>query len=265
MKKLLFTFAVLLSSFAAQAQEIPYQSLLREDRVWVNYYDYHGDYDDETDESTSFSIILSYRFHGDTIVDGHTYKVCYELTDDPEYKTKAKRVRGCAGSVDWDKYKKAALVREEGLKVYARFPISNGFSDYEDVLYDFEQMRKEFKMEEVEIAGQKCMKYYNEYEEEYIESIGSSSGVGTLLSPIWGIPTCFPFAVSGLSHVLDDQGNIIFMTKEFVGQYGGIKDVRDKDNFSHNNQYYNIKGQAVDIKSAPAGIYIHNGKKVIVK
>ena len=31
------------------------------------------------------------------------------------------------------------------------------------------------------------------------------------------------------------------------------------------NRYYNMMGQQVDGNNLPAGIYIHNGKKVLVK
>jgi hypothetical protein len=32
-----------------------------------------------------------------------------------------------------------------------------------------------------------------------------------------------------------------------------------------NGAYYNIMGQKMDANNLPAGIYIHNGKKVLVK
>ena len=266
MKKLLLTI-VLLLGIAAQAQQIDfgdYQSLLREDRVWVNYMDNNSD-----DPAHEFSYTYSYYLSGDTIINGLKYKKCYMHVNDVE---SAKNTTSCGYLFVWDNSHVIACLREEGNKVFVRPELFDAIptedlsynettGDY--LLYDFGAYELKFNVGETKIADKTCKTYSNKSGVAYIETIGAVD-FGTLLVPDWPVATCTTFNMSGLSHVIDKEDNIIYKSKKYHNASSSITDIKQLS-LENTSCYYNLQGQAVDIKSAPAGIYIHNGKKVVVK
>lgn len=268
MKKILFTLAVLLSSFAAQAQEVPYQPLVVEGRTWVNNYEFHAD------EETLITFTYNYEFCGDSTVNEISYKKCFITVND---EVTASLVKNKYHNFEfaWDKTKPFALLREDGNKVLAI--IDEKYSDKiiadvypetgELILYDFDKIKEQvydgtLKKTAVTIDKEQCNSYSDKSNNiVYVEGIGACD-LGTLLFPTW---ECIPGTVysnSYLSHVTNKEGQIVYTSR--FSPFSGIDDV-EVEKAKNDNQYYNIKGQVVDIKSVPAGIYIHNGKKVIVK
>lgn len=252
------------ASVIIHAQESDYQTLLREDRVWVNSMNNISDIPED-----EFSYTYSYFLNGDTIINGIKYKKCYMHVDDEE---NAKNTTSCGYHFVWDNTKAVAYLREEGNKVYAlpelfdALPIevlsySKETKDY--LLYDFGAYESTYTVGQIDIAGTACKSYSSELGTIYIESIGAVN-YGTLLVPEWPVSTCTTFNMSALSHVTDRQGNIVYKSPNFRGGNSSIKDITTSSK-ENNALYYNLHGQAVDIKSAPAGIYIHGGKKVVVK
>ncbi len=266
--------------------------LVREDRTWVNRFVQLGDSPEETDNEDmwGYSYYFCYRFRGDTVVNGVTYKKCLVKYED-EQKA-AKKTFGCGGLSYSEKSYKAnasqgghptgwqecALVRAKDMRVY----LFDGETDKpginnELLIANYASMRAEarkgnLEVEQVDVAGVACNKYMGEYRLDYqmftfgtIESIGPATGVGVILAPSEDLPTCMYYAYAGLSHVLDADGNIIYKSPRYVPNvWDAIKDVK-ADSKPVDNKYYNLQGQEVDIKKAPAGVYIHNGMKLIVR
>lgn len=277
MKKYMFSVVVLLTGVVAWAQQIDfgeYHSLLREDRVWVNYYDhidpsYDSDFP-EIEVDNSYTITYTYELRGDSVIDGIKYKKCYmkrgekKLIYESENAQKLKEVDH-----------PVAFLREEGLLVYCRyndypqdlFHEHQDYSEDEYLLYDFGDARAQVLLgsgvlEKVNLGGN----FFNQYTIGFyslIESIGNSSH-SVLLFKEWLLPTCEIYNVSAISHVLDKDGNVIFKSKNYRPEppLSTVNDLKD-EGLKGDNRYYNLMGQPVSNPSA--GIYIHNGKKVVVK
>ena len=278
MKHFIFTIgALLLGGITAQAQFADYQSVLREDRMWVNYYDYNNLYYDETNGDITtkpYTLIYTYELKGDTVVDDKSYKKCYMRISE-----KCDLGAGCDVK-DLSLYSSnpVALVREEGMKVVSKlldYPknlvpdyfYSLGMGDSEYVSYDFEDYRQDVingscSVSLVNLGGHDCNLYNRMWPDIVLESVGPCSGLGTLLFSEWAVSTGMIFTESGLSHVLDGNGNIIYKSPEYHNTITAINDITIPANVV-DEHYYNLQGQRVD--NPTPGIYIHGGKKVVVK
>ena len=140
--------------------------------------------------------------------------------------------------------------------------------------YDFLNRENFVELEPLTIEGKSCCRYAYIGEQGdtlayVVEGIGFDSyDMGDLLTPFTRKPD--PNADyqewCGLSHVVKD-GKIIYKGMRYRdGALDGIDEVvADKSPRSLDDNYYNLMGQPVgkDVPTAP-GIYIHNGKKIIV-
>ncbi len=271
-KQVLFiTIAFLLTGVAAHSEIVGYQSILQEGRVWVNHIDCYDGYHPEE----CFSVTYSYEMHGDSVLNGLSYKKCYlksskhlPLHTDADYT-----------SLSLFRNTPVALIREDGMKVYVKlcdFPyefLTNCYElDEEYLAYDFEKARqnspREFIITQESVNGVPCNHYEptvyatGDYTTEMIESVGACGGMGTLIFPVWITTTGPYYDFSGLSCVLDNNGKIIYKSKGYREPIAsGIVEIH-KDTVT-DDAYYNLQGQRVDTPSG--GIYIHGGKKVVVK
>lgn len=267
-----------------------FQPLVREDRIWVNKYDYYGFSPEDTDDEDlwSTSYMYMYRFEGDTLVNGVKYKRC--LTKVNDEKMAARKNPTCGGGhvratvstkqkaqpLGWYE---CALVRAKDMRVYKFVEETEEFgTNTEEQIANYAALRldtrdKYISQNTINIDGVPCNQYKridwggrSEFDAtNNIESIGPATGVGDILFPYEGISTCELYSVSGLSHVLNKDGEIIYKTPTYdPNSWSKVSDIQVVKPVN-NNRYYNLQGQQVDIKSAPAGIYIHNGKKVVVK
>ncbi len=126
----------------------------------------------------------------------------------------------------------------------------------------------------IEIEGVECTRcaYVNEQGDTMcyvVEGIGfDSKCMGDLLTPFTRMPD--PNAdyqeYCGLSHVVKD-GKIIYKGMRYrEDQYTGIGEVAADQRHPQDGNYYDLMGRAVgkDVPTMP-GIYIHNGKKIVVR
>jgi len=131
------------------------------------------------------------------------------------------------------------------------------------------------EVEPLEIEGVECSRYA--YIDEQgdtvayvVEGIGfDSRDMGDLLTPFTRRPdpTADYQEWCGLSHVVKD-GQIIYKGMRYRhGAFEGIDEtVADRTQRPADPNYYNLMGQPVgkDVPTSP-GIYIHNGKKIVVR
>ena len=257
--------ALLLGGIAAQAQEADYQPLVREGVRWVNHHSFGGE--DFYTEPTHYAI----EFHGDTVVTqsgvSRHYKKCYKYDVDPQ---------GTPMPIDYAKMRPAALAREDGRKVYViKFEMS--FLDSEYVLYDFSLSQESVQLyndcidESVNytIGGTTVVDGYtcNIYEGglgKIIESIGLVSGLnGDLLWPkfyeVIGVDSYY-----GLDYVEDLDGNIIYKAPWYSDNSSISQVDRDAD-VSADPRWYDLLGRPHETRPTQPGIYIHQGRKVVVK
>ena len=144
--------------------------------------------------------------------------------------------------------------------------------------YQREQFLNEdnfIKVDPIMIGGYRCSRlaYINEQGDTLayvVEGIGfDSRDLGDLLTPFTRKPD--PDADyqewCGLSHVVKD-GQIIYKGMRYrEDDYNGIDEVEAGRSARHyDGTYYNLMGQPVgkDVPTTP-GIYIHNGKKIVVQ
>ena len=262
MKKLLLSAMVLLATcIAAQAQSGGYLPLVREGVRW-HYVKKDYNFGDVDYQETRYF----YEFKGDSIFEGKTYKKCYVTSDNPEYN----------GLV--------ALVREENKRVY-RFFVDDKWASvasYDNkpmLIYDFNPsdlfvfcFGKTFSFApsgSLMIGGKECKRY--SFSKEGFEGYSLIEGVGVerrrdiwyhgnLLEPLLGIFSGdgIPETIYAFECLTDLGGNVLYKA-------GGLSAVSDLkvESEKADNRYYNLQGQPVS--NPTQGIYIHNGKKVIVK
>ena len=141
--------------------------------------------------------------------------------------------------------------------------------------YDLFNRENFVEVDPLVIEGVSCCRYAYVGEQGdalayVVEGIGFDSyEMGDLLTPFTRKPD--PDADyqewCGLSHVVKD-GKIIYKGMRYRhGAFDGIDEVvADRSPRPQDDNYYNLMGQSVgkDVPTAP-GIYIHNGKKIIVR
>ena len=256
MKKFIFTIVMLFTcsiAAQAQAQSEDYLPLVREGVRW-HYVKSFIDSQEEIFVDTPYY----YEFKGDSILNGKTYKKCYVTSSEPKE----------SGLV--------ALVREEDKKVYRKFvndelskpELIYNFNPAELSVDGFNLYDKIESTKNVSIEGVDC-KVYQVKNAQDIDNIALIEGVGVdlsssnyyhgnLLSPLINYCTCYVETVYTLDRLEDLDGNILYT----YSQYSAIKDLKAESEKA-DNRYYNLMGQPVSTPTQ--GIYIHNGKKVVVK
>lgn len=276
MKILLLTLVTLLSAVATQAQESTYQPLVREGVRWYYGYYVNPEVGDGIYDSQCY-----YEFKGDSVINGNVYKKLYRTVIkgdffDPEVSGKQLPVTTleCC-MIEKDKVVYAVYEHPDQVDYmdnrFMGFPHEGIKTEYGIKLYDFNQSLESITGHAT-IQGVKCNQYDTKfyYEADDFVTLRLIEGFGyknddwilycTLPYPYIPRPTC----CKGWYFIqfTDTDGKVIFDPNKDV--YSGINDIK-AGTVKSDTGYYNLQGQAVDIKSAPAGIYIHNGKKVVVK
>lgn len=266
MRQLVLSLVVVMCAITGAAQFAPYQSMLQEGRKYVNFMNVRGhpDYGD-------YSYNYTFYLHGDSVVNGRTYKCCYIIVNDEV----ASRPVKCGSKLP-QMGSLCSLLREENMVLYAlktddlldvQMMTSDGYNQEtgEYILYNFASARESVEAGSgsasiVEVDGHSC-NLLKGWWGEFLESVGRVDSYGTLLAVGWGIANCRPNNVSGLSHVINADGEIIYKSKYYKEELSGIDDVIESNTDYNDNNYYDLQGRIVDIKSAQPGIYIHHGKK----
>ena len=242
--------ALLLGGVAMQAQEADYQPLVREGVRWVNNSQFIH-YGDETYYGPIGTDVL--QFCGDSVIatgsGTHSYKI----------------VKGAYG----------VFMREENKKVYLWD--QQAWMDDEFVMYDFSdtetatynngyEFTESFVLcDTVEIGGKQCRVFKNWNNTSFIiESIGLvSQTYGDLIHT-----SLIPYAGGGyhysLDHVEDLDGNIIYKAPWYSDNSSISQVDRDAD-VSADPSWYDLLGRPHETRPTQPGIYIHQGRKVVVK
>lgn len=271
MRQLVLSLVFILCAITGSAVEFaPYQSMLQEGRKYVNFMNVRGHPD-----YGNYSYNYTFTIHGDSVVNGRTYKCCYILVNDEISSRPVK-----CGSKLPQMGTLCALLREEDMVLYSLDAegllcvqmLSSG--DYNEetgeyILYRFAEYRELIEegngsVSTIEIDGKPC-NVLKCWLGEFIESVGRVDTYGTLLAVGWGVAMCKPNNVSGLSHVINADGDIVYKSKFYKEEQSGVDDVVEADYEPGDDNYYDLQGRVVNIKDAQPGIYIHHGKKYIVQ
>lgn len=281
------------------AQELPFIPVVREGVQWV-----HGMvYTNENKRSTINENKMTIEFLGDSIVNGVTYKKCIRTFNKADkilvsnsgntfsITTEPTVIGLCREFVEDDKQYFNVIYTDryiDEMLVYAPYvlPYNDNevtvyrldvnsenplecfindikiyYPDYSNIFYNFEEKST------IEINGSQryFMKYGNKLGgyELWTEGIGYDS---------WGQSTnvILPRMLGGvyyateLNHVVE-EGKVVYKSPLFDENLVDVMSAIDnvQVNPIKDNRYYNLMGQPVSNPSE--GIYIHNGKKVIVK
>ncbi len=271
------------------AQEYEYVPFVREGVKWV-----YGIFNDDSfyPPDPLFPAGVTYlnlEFKGDTIINGKTYKAMHKYHGD---------------AINTENDTIPIYLREENKVVYGIVPDGKCYADCpiglsvdqdfydlklsgeEFVLYDFNDPiafcnvilnEKSGSSDEyqhlytdtIAIGEHKAKRYVGNYcfsNFSIVEGIGYD-GESSYPLFLWWSLSFGGEATFGLSHVVKD-GQIIYKGMRYRhGAFTGIDEtVADRTQRPADPNYYNLMGRPVgkDVPTAP-GIYIHNGKKIVVR
>ena len=293
-KTLLLTLLALLGMSQTVAQEYEYIPFVREGVKWVYYYNNPdgGFYPPRPDLAIG-KVYLTLEFRGDTVINGKTYKAMHKYFGD------AINEENDTIPVCMREENKVVYGFVPDCKYYADCPIGMGRTYNENILdgeeftlYDFNDPAA-YLTEELGWVDEDVALYYSTVSIDTITAgehlvkqfaIGYNDMPTPLFSIIDGIGfdsmytytsgyTLFPlrpvsigsYAEFALSHVIEN-GEIIYKAKKY-GEPDGIDEVvTDNTRRPLDPNYYNLTGQPVgkEVPTTP-GIYIHQGKKIVVR
>ncbi len=269
-----------MAGYGMQAMADEYLPLVREGVRW------HCNYNESDEDGYSYEWHFYYEFKGDTIINGNVYKKLYRSytggSDLPPFGLQNGYKETTLECSMMEKDKVVYVIYENPHVYYhndGRFFFDHDEEYLEEIqteyglmLYDFNQP-SELITGHCTIQGVKCNQYATKYKlwlDEYI-NLDLIEGFGYKKGVIYNVMCTLPYPYQPqafdndgywyCTKLTDTNNNVLFQPyKDFIG----INDVK-VDAAKRDLNYYNLQGQAVDIKSAPAGIYIHGGKKVVVK
>ena len=302
MKRLLIiSMLALLGMTQAVAQEYEYVPFVREGVKWVYYYIYHGNPFSPDDPNLALGkVYLTLEFRGDTVINGKAYKAMHKYFGDaineendtvPIYmRDEDKKVYGIV--TDSKHY------RDCPIGIGGTDDVFEKISNHEEfILYDFNDptayltellgWEDEFdtyffntlSIDTISVGNHLVKRFFISHCDmsiplfSIIEGIGFDSMaryntmtpglLGYTLFPIWKMGGYSPYFA--LSHVIED-GEIIYKATGYGATDGIDEVVADKTSRPLNPNYYNLMGLPVgkDIPTVP-GIYIHHGKKIVVR
>ena len=273
MKKILLSATILCSCVLAQAQQTDYTPLVREGVKWI-YHELDVDCIEGTFKDKPFEVY----FKGDTTINGFTYKKCYKRYTSP---------------IQPEQF--VAIMGEQEKVVYLKWPDF----DFDNVM-DFSSDEKGTKLidfnspfnvnpffdtpdpEEIEpitINDVQCKRFIvdkgNSWERLQIEGVGfdydfrSGNYGGVIYMPYNSSGESLIWTEYRFDHLEDSEGDVIYQSQDFAKW----TKVYDEDSATHDikvmgpvdDSYYNLMGQPVAHPEDAPGIYIHEGKKVVVK
>ena len=246
MKKVLLFAMLLLPQLLAAQNFYSYQPMLAEGKAWtVNHPRFIGE------ERWAKELLK-----GDTVINGHQMKVCYQEFNGASYASSA--------------------YYEEGRKVY----VYSYRAKKEDLVFDFDLKagdKAELSGREIEVVDEfmvsaqghehRAMRIAytadgNKETELWIEGIGTRAGLLSLYRQAIGATVEFGSCTIG--------DEILFTAEDFT-RISAIRTIKTSERT--NNAVYDLQGKRVANSSEfqgssfklPKGVYIQNGKKVVVK
>ena len=296
MKKFfIISFLALLGMSQAAAQQYEYVPFVREGVKWVYYY-YNNGYI-PYDGLAVGKVYLNLEIKGDTIINGKTYKAMHKYYGDeinnlndtiPVYLREENRV--VYGIVPDGKVNPDCFVGYGPVPVFgydSNSIFSLVWAGEEFVLYDFNNTQNYYEdfysywndpydpnffsyigCDTITIGNRLAKRHIlkENYREDYIiEGIGFDGiNVGFIIAYFYFESAYYPRF--HLSHVIED-GRIIYKGIHYdPNNVTGIDEVAADKARQADGNYYNLMGQSMG-KQLPTtpGIYIHNGKKIVVK
>lgn len=263
----------LLGSAASQGQTADYQPLVREGVRWI--------YATQTVYSEDYESAMSYyglEFYGDTTIvtknGSEVFKKCY-MMGAPAQSSYYK--------VDFSKRPPRAFLREVDRKVYLieasdlQAAEWSGEPPRVDLIYDFSDdgkvtlvgmqgtaSRTFTRQSQTDVAGHLCGVFSegNANTDRIVESIGLvSRWDGDLYQARW-YWEAGPTTYYGLSHVVTADGEVIFKGPNY-GLFSGVNEVQAAA--GDDSRWYIVTGVAFAGRPSQPGLYIHGGRKVIIR
>ena len=293
-KKLLFTLLALLGMTQMAAQGYEYVPFVREGVKWVYFFD--NEYDDLYGADPYLPLGKNYlvlEIKGDTVIAGKSYKAMHKYSGsaiDCDHDTIPIFLR------EEDKVV-YGIVPE--YNYYFDCPIGYGpqylleglygqiWNGEEFIMYDFADTKNYYESEKmfdpekyddyqfsyvgsdyITVDGRQVKRHViNRYSDEdyIIESVGYD-GTESGFTLHYFYSKTWADAVFHLSHVVEN-GQIIYKGIYFdPGIQTGIDEVVADQRRVEDDNYYNLVGQPVgkEVPSTP-GIYIHQGRKIVVR
>ena len=257
-----------------------YQPLVREGVVWHYFY---WNYDYEV-TMYPYSTELNVQFKGDTTICGVQYKKCF-LFDSPTLPDNALPVyyaREENGKVMFTQPRHQVVDTLHGAfmpEIPGEFFELNG----ETLVYDFSDMSsfaenihaEIVSTSEVEVNGVPAKKYHLSlsdadelpvaYECDFVEGVGVDGiNCGVLFRPFIVLSTGYYSRPCGFNKLTDLDGNVLYKGAQF-DKYNSIDRVADDASAAADPRWYDLLGHPFDSRPTQPGVYIHQGKKVVVK
>ena len=250
------------------------QPLVREGVVW-HYVYWNYDY-----EVTMYPYCteLNVQFKGDTTICGVQYKKCF-LFDSPTLPDNALPVyyaREENGKVMFTQPRHQVVDTLHGAfmpEIPGEFFELNG----ETLVYDFSDMSsfaenihaEIVSTSEVEVNGVPAKKYHlslpDAYECDFVEGVGVDGKYGgVLFCPFIILSTGYSSRPCGLIKLTDLDGNVLYKGAKY-DKYNSIDRVDDDASAAADPRWYDLLGHPFDSRPTQPGVYIHQGKKVVVK
>ena len=288
MNKTIFTLLVAMATaMGIGAAEYQYVPLVQEGVKWVYAYTVPSEANEYAPQPTIYYAI---ELKGDTLIGGEQYKKAYRyfLREHKELDTSTmypvayvretnKKVYGISNEhVDAVAFYNTGIYNRsnvEGKKVdkidghdlYLMCDFGDVYRYFEDFEYPYFNSTNGYEESFIEIDGYLRKKYILS-ELTLIEGVGfdvSIPFVGDWLNPYVELLTCLCDRPMGLAHVENADGKVIYKGRYYDPNVG-VDDVL-LDFFPADGRYYNLQGMPVAHPEAAPGIYIHNGRKVVVK
>ena len=284
-KTILITLLALLGMTQMVAQDYEYVPLVREGVKWVYFYNNSDDTYPANPNLAIGTVYLKLECKGDIVIDGKTYKAMHK------YYGNAINTENDTIPIYLREEDKVVYAIVPDGKLYPDCPIGNYASpgDFEAlqdgrefVLYDFNNPKEfwdnlasqidfpiwEQYCDTIVVGNHLAKRFVGTLWSEFrmIESIGIDGPTSYTLSFLRPTFVGGGDAYFGLSHVVED-GQIIYKGLNYDPDvHVGVDEAfADKSPRLLDPNYYNLMGQPVG-KELPtaSGIYIHQGKKIIV-
>ena len=251
MRKILLLMASVVCSLASFAQESDYHSLLKEGKTW-NYL-FHDVNKWEQYEKTEDR---SYIIKGDTIIGGKSYKKMLQVTPEGTNYYCALREENCQVLMYVDDAKQDTLLYDFNLKPEEEYVINDVHLEfvYSEVV--------DFHNNPLAVYHYKRWLYepWNSGVFIIVEGVGTRQG-WNVFDNFRTLPTNGIYKLEEFLSCYED-GECIFTCEDFQQISTDIKSVNRI--YEHNAPIYNLQGLRLN-SALRKGIYIQNGKKVVMK
>ena len=278
MKKIIFSLLMLMGITGVQAQEYEYVPLVREGVKRVYLFDKgldgYGPYVYYTEEMRGETTINGnqyknlYRYYGDELDVNTTAPYAYVREADKKVYAVLDEDNKLEDG-DYNVYKNGdPIIETENFETTGEYLIYD-FNDFV-AFYDAHSRIKVVSTGQESVGDAMLTAYYFDEAKRYLilESVGAVT-TGGLLFPSTGSWVNGPHPHTlGLSHVI--EGDVVVYKGPRYDELKekltptAVVDIKINETYQGDNRYYNLMGLPVAEPTQP-GIYIHQGKKLVIK